>query len=86
MSWIDKPTKAQLNAIWHWFNWEMTGAEARDALNWLEKNATRKQVSEELGRLKELSLEHKLNREECFRGEVWQDYFNARKETPIEDK
>jgi hypothetical protein len=78
MAWTDKPTKAQLNMMWHWFNWEMPRAEATDALDWLEKNATRKQVSDELGRLRELSLARNLNREQCFSGEVWQEYFNSK--------
>lgn len=82
MGWLDRPTKGQIRAMWNWFQWKMPRAEATDALDWFEQNATRKQASEELGRLRELSIKHALNREECFRGEVWQEYFNARKEQP----
>lgn len=85
MAWIDSPTKAQINAMWHWFNWEMPRTEAKDALDWLEKNATRKQVSDELGRLRELSLAHNLNREQCFSGDVWKEYFNSKIEE-VQDK
>lgn len=77
MAWGDKPTEAQLNAIWTWIRWEMPSAEASDALAWLKENATRKQVSEEMNRIHELHENRRLNREECFKGEVWQEYFNS---------
>lgn len=78
MAWGDKPTDAQINAVWHWFYWKMPTEEAKDAVDWLKQNATRKQVSEELGRLRELSLKHALNRDVCLSGEVWQEYFNSK--------
>lgn len=82
MSWLDKPTDAQINTLWRWFQWEMPRAEAKDALDWLKQNATRKQVSEEMTRVRNLLHDKKLNREQCFSGEIWADYFNYRKEHP----
>lgn len=78
MAWIDKPTKAQINALYSWFRWKMPTAEAKDALDWLEQNATRRQVSDEMKRVRELYLTRSLNRDDCFRGEVWREYFNSK--------
>lgn len=78
MGWLDKPTDAQINALWNLIQWQMPRAEAKDALDWLEENATRKQVSGELGRIRELALARSLNREKCFSGEIWQEYFNSK--------
>ena len=78
MVWGEKPTEAQLNALFYWFKWEMSSQEVTDALKWLENNATRKQVSEEMNRIHDLKHSRKLNREECFKGDVWKDYFNSK--------
>lgn len=78
MGWNDKPTKEQINALWRWMKWQMPTAEAKDALDWLEENATRKQVSDEMTRIRELYLSRKLDRTECFKGEIWQEYFNSK--------
>jgi hypothetical protein len=80
MAWIDKPTKAQINALYLMIRWHMSTVEVNDALDWLEQNATRKQVSDELSRIRDLKLSRKLDRDGCFRGEVWSEYFNSRKE------
>ena len=79
MAWTDRPTKAQINALWHWFYWKMPTEEAKDSLAWLEKNATRKQVSDEMKRVRELYQSNRLNRDECFKGAVWAEYFNPEK-------
>ena len=76
MGWGDKPTESQLNALFHMIRWEMPTAEAQDAVAWFGKNATRKQASEELGRIRQLKMDRQLNREECFRSDAWSDYFN----------
>lgn len=78
MSWLDKPTKAQINILWHWYRWKMPTAEAKDALDWLEQNATRKQVSDEMTRVRELYKSHSLSREDCFNAPIWREYFNAK--------
>ncbi|MBQ3474456.1 hypothetical protein IJH24_03495 [Candidatus Saccharibacteria bacterium] len=78
MSWQDKPTKAQINVLWRWFKWKMPTAEARDALTWLEENATKRQVFDEIGRVKKMYDTEKLTREDCFSGSIWQGYFNSK--------
>ena len=79
MSWLDKPTKAQIAALAHMMQWELTTSELHDAMKWLENNANRRQVSDELGRIKALKASHKLDRNACFNSTVWADYFNANK-------
>ena len=78
MAWTDKPTEAQINALWYWFKWAMPTAEAKDALDWLENNATRKQVSDEMGRIRDLRKSQSLTRKECFGGKIWEEYFNSK--------
>lgn len=78
MAWSDKPTDAQLDALFNWIRWEMPSIEASDAMNWLRENATRKQVSEEMNRVHDLKHARKLNREECFKGEIWKGYFDSK--------
>lgn len=78
MGWLDKPTDAQINALRHMIYWKMSDAEVKDALDWLKKNATRKQVSEELTRVRDLYVKHSLDRNKCFAGEVWVEYFNSK--------
>ena len=82
MAWSDEPTEAQLNALWYWLKWELPAAELTEAMAWLKEHATRKEVSTEMARVRELHANKRLNREECFKGEVWNDYFNERKEQP----
>lgn len=80
MGWLDKPTEEQINALWRWFRWQMPRAEAQDALKWLQKNATRRQVSEEMDRVRRLFHARKLSREECFSSDIWAEYFNLKTE------
>lgn len=78
MGWEDKPSEAQVNALWYWFKWEMPTEEANDALKWFEKNATRREAFDEVKRVRELNLSRKLNREACFNSEVWKRYFDSK--------
>ena len=78
MGWLDLPTKSQINVLYGWFRWKMPTAEAKDALDWLEKNATRRQVSEEMSRVRKLYIANNLTREDCFSSPVWKDYFNTK--------
>ena len=76
MAWSDQPTEAQLNLIFHWFQWNMTNNEASAATNYLKDHATRKEVSNEIQRLKELKDKRKLSEEKCFDSTIWKDYRN----------
>ena len=74
MAWKDKPTYAQLELLYQWFRWEMPTPKAKDAVHWLEDNADRQQVSNEIKRIKELQVNKQLNGQECFSSSVWEKY------------
>lgn len=76
MSWNDKPTDNQLNAIFNFIDWRagMSREKTLAAIDYLKTHATRRQVSNELGRLRELYIHHRLNRDNCLTGEVWEDF------------
>lgn len=78
MGWMDKPTYAQIETLYGWMRWQMPTAEAQDAVHWLKENATRRQVSDEMQRVRALYVAHKLDRNECFKGSVWREYFNSK--------
>ncbi len=74
MAWSDEPTEPQLEAIYRLIRWNMPNAEAIRACNWLKDNTTRRDVSYEMKRLRELYINHKLTRNRCFEGEIWEGY------------
>lgn len=71
MAWNDEPTKAQLSAIYRFFQWKMSTQEARDAVKWLGEHADKREASEEMTRIRKLYLERKLDREQCFAAKIW---------------
>ena len=77
MTWSDKPTELQIGTIYSWFHWIMPQNEAHDAMEWLEDNATRRAVSAEMGRLRELKIRHLLDRGNCFKSPIWCGYKGA---------
>lgn len=78
MAWSDEPTDAQIGALYHLIRWKMPNAEAIKALDWLKENATRRDVSYELKRVRELYIGHKLTKEDCFDSEIWEGFKNDR--------
>lgn len=80
MAWQDKPTEAQLSALFFWLRRQMPGVEASAAISWLRDNATRHQVSDEMKRVRELFVSHALDRDKCFEGDIWSGYFDVRED------
>jgi len=74
MAWTDKPSDAQMNMLWYWGKWNISNDRLRPALKWLEQNATKKEVSEEMSRVRELYKKHRLDKETFFDSPVWSDY------------
>ena len=76
MAWSDEPTEEQLNAVYRFLDRHssLQRDKALAATNYLKEHATRKQVSDELGRLRKLSIERKLNRDSCFDSAIWDDF------------
>ena len=74
MTWSDEPTNAQLSALYNMIKWKATGDSATKAVQWLAEKATRREVSYELKRVRELYQEHALNASTCFVGEIWEGF------------
>lgn len=73
MSWSDKPTEEQLGALYRYIDM-YAGApreKARTATKWAENYADRRQVSDELRRLRDLKMHNKLDEYSCFASELW---------------
>ena len=69
-----KPTEAQLGTLFRWFRWKMTSDKASKAMKWLENNATRKEVSDEMKRVHDLYHSNKLDEDKCFETPIWQGF------------
>lgn len=69
-----KPTEMQLGTIYSWLRWIVPKDEAKAAVSWLEKTATRREVSAEMTRLKSLKDKRLLDAPKCFRGKIWEGF------------
>lgn len=76
MAWSDEPTDTQIGAIYNLIRWKMPNAEAIMALDWLKENATRREVSYEMKRIRDLYMDHKLTKNRCFDSEIWEGFKN----------
>lgn len=74
MAWSDEPTDAQLAALANLIKWQVPYKTVAMAIDYLSERATRQELSYELKRLRELYIDHKLTREECFNSELWEDF------------
>jgi len=74
MAWSDEPTEAQLGTIYSWFKWEMSNEKAAAAIEYLENTATRRDVSFEMRRLKNLKEKRLLDASKCFESEIWERF------------
>lgn len=74
MAWTDEPSDSQIGAVLHMMRWEIREDEKAGIVAYLKSQCTRKDVSTELGRLRELMLTRKLNRDTAFEGELWNNY------------
>lgn len=74
MTWSDEPTDSQIGALYRWLSWNMAQDKARQAVNFLRDNSTRREVSIEMSRVKELYDHHLLNEQNAFESDIWEDY------------
>lgn len=74
MSWDDAPSEAQLGTVFSWLKWEMDTKQAQDAVRFLQKTATRREVSREMNRIKELKEKRLLSTSTCFKGKIWEGF------------
>lgn len=70
----NKPTELQLGTLYSWLKWIVDQNKARQAVAWLENNATRRAVSAEMARLKVLKDKQLLDAPKCFTGEIWEGF------------
>ena len=76
MAWTDKPTDSQLRAIFRFLDFDtlVPTAKVHAAVDWLEEHANRREASDEMRRLRSLSLKKKLNKTNCFESRVWEGF------------
>ena len=74
MSWSDEPTPAQLAAVQRLMEGTVPNNKIVLALVHLENTATRREVSDELGRLRSLYIDRKLAKENAFDSEIWEGF------------
>lgn len=76
MAWSDDPTDMQLGVIYSWIRWLMPNEKASAAVAYLGQSATRRDVSDEIKRLKLLKDKKKLDLDSLFNGAIWEGYKN----------
>lgn len=73
MAWSDKPTPAQLGALANMIQWKLTVTECDKAIVYLRENSTRKELSDELKRVRDLYIERKLSRDNVFASPIYKN-------------
>ena len=87
MVWSDEPTDNQIYAVLRLLKWQVSSDEESKIANYLRQNCTRREVSDEMSRLRNLAIEKKLNQKSAFEGEIWEKYERpAEKEKPTEEQ
>ena len=74
MAWSDEPTQAQIAALFNLIRWEISREEMPKIERHLRTYATRQELSNELGRLRELKISRKLNKDNAFESDIWAGY------------
>lgn len=74
MAWSDEPTDMQLGTIFSWLSWKVDRITAQEAVKWLQNTATRRDVSAEMNRLRDLRQRNLLDASNCFLGEIWEGF------------
>lgn len=71
----NKPTDNQINALFHMTTWVLPRDLEKAAIKYIEENATRKEVSNELVRIRSLKIARRLQlKEDVFCGKVWKNF------------
>lgn len=74
MAWTDDPTDMQLERLSYWLGRVLEWQKREPALLYLKAHATRKEVSDEMTRVKKLYDEYKLDEDTCFDSSIWTEY------------
>ena len=73
MAWNDKATDRQISVLLNLNKWQMPNAMIPAAIKFMEKK-TRKEISEEIGRVRELVINRKLNRNNMLDSKFWDGF------------
>ena len=74
MAWTDEPTRAQTGALWNLLQGVLPKDVETEALSGIEKRIDRRQMSDELGRIRALYIDHKLDKISCFNSSIWDGF------------
>ena len=74
MAWSDEPTPSQLGAVKRLTEGVIPNDKIVQALKHLENTATRREVSDELGRLRCLYIDRKLDKSTVYDSEIWDGF------------
>lgn len=85
MAWSDEPTKSQLFAVNRLIESRVTTPIRVLAIDYLERVATRRDVSNELHRLRDLYIDHKLTKSKVFESDIWEG-FDPEEEMILKEK
>lgn len=74
MAWTERPSEKQIGALYNLVRWVVSLEEFKKRELYLSVAATKREMSEELGRVRELKLGRKLTKDNAFQGKIWKDY------------
>ena len=74
MAWTDEPTDAQIRALHGMLKWRVADDLLVPALDYLKETKTRREVSDELIRVRALYHKRKLMKSNCFESSIWNDF------------
>lgn len=74
MTWSDEPTNAQLQALFGMMKWCVEDKLLMSALDYLKLCKTRREVNYELSRIHKLYVARKLDENNVFDAEIWEDF------------
>lgn len=74
MGWQDGATMNQIGAWLNMARWQIRLDEETALGDYLKNHVNRKQMSDELSRIRDLKIERRLTRERLFDSPIWKDY------------
>lgn len=74
MAWSDGATMSQIGAWFNMVKWELKVGEEVTTGDYLKAHANRRQMSDELERVRGLKIARRLNRDNLFDSPLWDDY------------
>lgn len=85
MAWTDEPTIKQLVAWRRLVMWALPADMEMIATDWIKTHKTRRELSDELSRARDLYVEHKMDKYNCFDSSFW-DGFKYKDKYKLEAK